>query len=153
MAKLQLGEPTLFDVQFVQTFTDVPLDQTEQDELEGMRNNYHNLMLHADALNHTRYEEIIKDLPEPAPPLELYKFPNNKYYDDGKSDHIFCAITETFGYCSSMKAMSTAQEHLAARGKTMRVYFKINNLEAAQAFPVVKPYHPATGLFGFTVKG
>ncbi|EKM49351.1 uncharacterized protein PHACADRAFT_201740 [Phanerochaete carnosa HHB-10118-sp] len=83
-----------------------------------------------DLIECTCYKEIIKDLPEPAPPLEPYKFPNDKYYNKGESNHMFCAITETFSYRLSMKAMSTAQERLAMCRKTMRVYLKINNLEA-----------------------
>ncbi|EKM48932.1 uncharacterized protein PHACADRAFT_202215 [Phanerochaete carnosa HHB-10118-sp] len=83
-----------------------------------------------DLIECMRYKEIIEDLFEPAPPLEPYKFPNDEYYNEGKSDHMFCAITKTFGYCSSMKATSTAQECPGVQGKTMRVYLKINNFEA-----------------------
>ncbi|EKM49369.1 uncharacterized protein PHACADRAFT_201623 [Phanerochaete carnosa HHB-10118-sp] len=83
-----------------------------------------------DLIERTCYKEIIEDLPEPAPLLKLYEFPNDKYYNEGESDHMFCAITETFGYHSSMKATPTAQERPAAQEKTMRVYLKINYLKA-----------------------
>ncbi|EKM51331.1 uncharacterized protein PHACADRAFT_200152 [Phanerochaete carnosa HHB-10118-sp] len=83
-----------------------------------------------DLIERTCYEEIIEDHSEPAPSLELYKFSNDEYYNEDKSNHMFCTITKTFGDRSSMKATLTAQECLAAQGKTMRVYLKINNLEA-----------------------